>query len=127
MTRSGRMICLFFLLSGLTLIAGPGCAPPKPRLRFTYMEIEAYPTNVQEAIRNQEVLIGMTPMQVRYALGPPESARTFSPRQNEIAEEWTYRSVMKMKKVYLVFEEGKVSKISTEQLRLPTIRVEKVE
>jgi len=91
------------------------------------MEIEAYPTNVQEAIRNQEVLIGMTPMQVRYALGPPESARTFSPRQNEIAEEWTYRSVMKMKKVYLVFEEGKVSKISTEQLRLPTIRVEKVE
>jgi len=127
MSLSARMLFFLVFLAGATIFVGPGCAPPKPGLRYTYMEIETYPTDVQEAIRNREVLIGMTPEQVRYALGAPESARTFAPRQNEIAEEWTYRSVMQMKTVYLVFEQGKVSKISTEQLRLPTIRIEKVD
>jgi len=113
--------------SVVTLLAVSACAPPKPGLRYTYMEIETYPVEIQEAIRKKEVVIGMTPTQVRYALGAPESARTFAPREKEIAEEWTFRSVMQMKTVYIVFEQGKVTKYSTEQLRLPTIRIEKAD
>jgi len=122
-----KVFWFLLTLAQAAVLLSIGCTPPKPGLRFTYIEIEKYPAEIQEAIRKKEVIIGMTPIQVRYALGPPESARTFSPRENDIAEEWTYRSVMEMKTVYVVFEEGKVSRVSTEQRRVPTIRLEKVD
>ena len=100
---------------------------PQEGLRFTYVEVEKFPQEIQESIKNREVVLGMSPVQVRYALGPPLAARTFSSEEKrEIYEEWTYLSVMKLKKVYVVFQNGQVSKIETEQRKLPSIHIEKV-
>jgi len=110
----------------LLLLAVAGCAP-KAGLRFTYVEIEGYPLELQEKIRTGEAAIGMTPVQVRYALGAPDNARTFSPEDGRIAEEWSYASGMGLSKKLIVFENGTVVKIETEKRRLPNIRVEKVD
>ncbi len=99
---------------------------PQAGLRFTYIEIENFPKNIQESIKKKEAVVGMTPVQVRYALGPPIVARTFSSEKEEILEEWTYKSVMTMKKIYVIFKDGRVVKIETEQRRLPSIRIEKI-
>lgn len=99
---------------------------PQAGLRFTYVEIESFPQNIRESIKKKEAVLGMTPVQVRYSLGPPGLARTFSSGKNEILEEWTYRSVVTMKKVYVIFQDGQVVKIETEQRTFPSIRIEKI-
>ena len=104
----------------------PACATGGG-LRYTYMEIQDYPPEMQEKIRGKEAVIGMTPMQVRYALGAPASARTFSPEQGRLQEEWKYTSSMGIKKIFVVFEKGEVVRIETEELKFPTIRIEDAE
>lgn len=99
---------------------------PQAGLRFTYVEIESFPQAIRKSIKKKEAVLGMTPVQVRYALGSPRVARTFSSEKEEILEEWTYRSVVTMKKVYVIFQDGQVVKIETEQRMFPSIRIEKI-
>jgi len=115
MRNSALLITAVFMLTACASSAG---------LRYTYMEIQGYPLEMQENIRKKEAVIGMTPVQVRYALGSPVSARTFSPEEGRIQEEWKYTSKMGLKKVFVVFEKGEVVRIETEELKFPTIRIE---
>jgi len=110
------------ILFGLGLLALASCAGGG--LRYTYVEIESYPEQLQESIRRGEVMVGMTPIQVRYALGAPERSRTFSPEAGRIREEWKYLSNLNLKKVFVVFEKGEVVRIETEERKFPTIRIE---
>ncbi len=100
---------------------------PQAGLRFTYVEIESFPQAIQDSIKKKEAVIGMTPVQVRYALGAPLVARTFSSDKEDILEEWAYHSVMRMRKVYVIFQNGRVIKIETEQRTLPSIHIEKID
>jgi len=112
-----RRIVLWVAVLALAGCAGGG-------LRYTYFEIEPYPEEVRESIRRGEVMIGMTPAAVRYALGAPERSRTISPGEGRIQEEWMYRSNLGLKKVFVVFENGEVVRIETEERKFPTLRLE---
>lgn len=116
--RLALLVTTIFLLSACQTGGG---------LRYTYMEIQDFPQEIQEKIRGKEAVIGMTPAQVRYALGSPASARTFSPEQGRIQEEWRYTSSMGIRKIFVVFEKGEVVRIETEELKFPTIRIEDAE
>ena len=113
-------------LFGLAMLLLASCSSTSG-LRYTYYEIEKFPIDIHENIRNKNVVIGMTPMQVRYALGAPNEARAVAPKEGTVAEEWTYKMQTQFKKVYVIFENNQVVKIQTDGLRFPTIRLEKVD
>lgn len=97
-----------------------GCIAPSG-LRYTDIEIKDYPHDMQEQIRKSEVVIGMTPVQVRYAMGAPAYARTCYAPGGKIAEEWAYDSFSLLTKTYVVFENGRVVKIETTEHLLQPI------
>lgn len=89
----------------LTLALG-GCAAAPAR--FTHDEIKGFPVEVQENIIKGQVVPGMTPQQVRYAWGSPDSVRTLQPQDGKLAEEWVYTSGVGLFKTTLTFIEGKL-------------------
>ncbi|MBI5143258.1 MAG: hypothetical protein HZA20_13880 [Nitrospirae bacterium] len=110
-----RKTAVFVIACGLL----SGCIAP-PGLKYTDIEIKDYPHDVQERIRKSEVVIGMTPVQVRYARGAPSYARTWYASGGKIVEEWSYDSFSLLTKTYVVFENGRVVKIeTTEQVIQP--------
>lgn len=84
-----------------------GCAPTT--VRYTQEEIQEFPPPVQSLIMKGEVALGMTPKQVRYAWGGPDSVRILEPLDGKAREEWTYT---KLGGVYqtrkLLFVNGKL-------------------
>lgn len=95
------------LALGLALTTG-GCAAPA---RFTHDEIKGFPVEVQEKIIKGQVVPGMTPQQVRYAWGAPDSVRTLQPQDGRMAEEWVYTSGVGLFKTTLTFIDGKLTYI----------------
>ncbi|MEW6739925.1 MAG: hypothetical protein ACOYU2_11660 [Nitrospirota bacterium] len=95
-----------------------GCASSS--VRFTHDEIKDYPLDVQEKIIKGEVAPGMTPQQVRYAWGNPDSVKKLEPEKDgKQKEEWTYSSVLGAFKTRLIFIDGKLTYIiSTEPGRV---------
>ncbi|MDI6728173.1 MAG: hypothetical protein QMD44_04505 [Thermodesulfovibrionales bacterium] len=95
-----------------------GCASSS--VRFTHDEIKDYPLDVQEKIIKGEVTPGMTPQQVRYAWGNPDSVKKLeSEKDGKQKEEWTYSSVLGAFKTRLIFIDGKLTYIiSTEPGRV---------
>ncbi len=77
------------LLLAFLLFIHVGCATP---VRYTEEEIKGYPPDMQEHIRKGEIALGMSPNEVRYAWGAPETIKTLEPYTGKTREEWIYSS-----------------------------------
>lgn len=75
------------LISALILFLQVGCTTP---VRYSEEEIKGYPSDVQEFIRKGEIALGMTPKEVRYAWGSPETIKVLEPYDSKTREEWIY-------------------------------------
>jgi hypothetical protein len=84
-----------------------GCAMEKS-VRYTHEEIKDLPPNVQDRIMKGEVMLGMTPREVRYAWGPPESVRFLTPYEGKTREEWTYTRLGVYETKKLLFLDGRL-------------------
>jgi len=97
MKKTIFIILFFFVLSG--------CATG---VRYTIEEIKDYPEPIQTSIKKGEVVMGMTPAQVRYTWGTPNKVGT-SYEGGKHRELWIYTSFLGLSKsTYLFFEEGKL-------------------
>ncbi len=87
-------------------------------VRYTYEEIKSYPPDVQERIVKGEIALGMTKEQVRYAWGPPSSTRILTPEKGKQREEWIYSSSLGLLKSRLIFVDGKLTYIISNEQRI---------
>ncbi|MBF0506679.1 MAG: hypothetical protein HQL09_07575 [Nitrospirae bacterium] len=80
-----------------------------PSVRYTMEEIKDYPPEVQQNIVNGEVMSGMTPQQVRYAWGGPDSFIHAASKSGSgpVREEWVYSSGV-LCRVNIIFSDGKM-------------------
>ena len=91
------------LLVFLSLIAAAGCAQS---VRYSQDEIKDFPPQVQDYIRNSQVAVGMTRIQVRYSWGGPNAVHVLAPSaEGKERVEWTYQR-MKFFKTHLVFTDN---------------------
>lgn len=107
------MKVLFFLLILVFLF---GCA--SQGVRYTYEEIKNYPPEIQERIAKGEIALGMTKEQVRYAWGPPSSTRILTPEKGKQREEWIYSSSLGLLKSRLIFVDGKLTYVISNEQRI---------
>jgi len=100
--KKALFFALFLTLSLWTLL---GCTTT---VRYSPEEIKGYPPAVQEQIQQGNVVVGMTPQQVRYAWGPPTTANVMAPTQDgKMREEWLYSSGIFVQR-RLLFVDGKL-------------------
>ena len=97
-------VLLFFLQVGCTR-----------SIRYSADEIKDFPPSIQEHIKKGEVALGMTPKEVRYAWGAPDSIRNLEPFEGKTREEWIYSSrgtLGVLGTELLIFYDGKLIYIS---------------
>ena len=84
-------------------------------IRYTVEEIEGFPPDIQDQIKQGEITTGMTLVQVRYAWGAPDLVTVLSPTEDGLPRiEWTYKKLGLFKTI-LRFTDGKLTEIiSTE-------------
>ncbi len=104
---------LIALLIALFIV---GCA--SQGVRYTYDEIKDYPPDIQERITKGEIALGMTKEQVRFAWGPPSSTKILSPQKGKQREEWIYSSSLGLLKSRLIFIDGKLTYIISNEQRI---------
>lgn len=91
-------IILFFSISACAIT-----------VKYTPEEIKDYPETIQTSIKKGEVVMGMTPAQVRYAWGSPNKVST-SYEGGKHRELWVYSSFFGLiDKTYLFFEDSKLT------------------
>lgn len=101
------------ILTGLLVIAIAatsltGCAKS---LRYSHDEIKDFPPAVQDRIKNGEVAIGMTKLQVRYAWGGPDLVTVLAPAEGgKERVEWLYKRFQVFRS-RIVFTDDKVTEI----------------
>jgi hypothetical protein len=111
--KKALFFALFLTLSLWTLL---GCTTT---VRYSPEEIKGYPPMVQEQIQQGNVVVGMTPQQVRYAWGPPTTANVMTPTQDgKMREEWLYSSGIFVQR-RLLFVDGKLFDIFPEPKSAP--------
>ncbi|GAB5046689.1 hypothetical protein [Thermodesulfovibrio sp. TK110] len=93
-----------------------GCA--SQGVRYTYDEIKNYPPDIQERIAKGEIALGMTKEQVRLAWGNPSSVRVLTPEKGKQREEWIYSSSLGLLKSRLIFVDGKLTYIISNEQRI---------
>jgi len=82
---------LFFCLALAVLVLGAGCvSSPKSRIAKNQAAFNAYPADVQAALRRGEVKVSFTPEQVKIALGAPDRVLTRTGVEGQ-SETWIYR------------------------------------
>jgi hypothetical protein len=97
---------LIIVILAVSFLFGIGCTKS---VRYTEEEIQKFPTDIQENIRQGEVKLGMTTQQVRYAWGPPNSIKFLEPTpEGKTREEWTYTKLGVFGTKLLVFVDGKL-------------------
>lgn len=99
-----NLLFVIFIISVLL----SGCAKS---LRYSHDEIKSFDQTVQEHIKNGEVGVGMSKLQVRYAWGGPHNIVVLPP--NERGEErvqWVYRKFLFLK-TRLIFTADKLTEI----------------
>lgn len=82
---------LSFCLTLAVVVLSAGCvSSPKSRIAKNQTAFDAYPADVQTALRRGEVKVAFTPEQVKIALGAPDRVitRTSAGGQEEV---WVYR------------------------------------
>jgi len=100
------------LVSILLLLLQIGCTKS---IRYSADEIKDFPPSIQDNVRKGEVALGMTPQQVRYAWGAPDSIRILEPVDGKTREEWIYSASAVMGVIgtkLLVFYDGKLLYVS---------------
>ncbi|GAQ95631.1 hypothetical protein TAGGR_3104 [Thermodesulfovibrio aggregans] len=93
-----------------------GCA--SQGVRYTYDEIKNYPPDIQEKIAKGEIALGMTKEQVRLSWGNPSSVRVLTPEKGKPREEWIYSSSLGLLKSRLIFVDGKLTYIISNEQRI---------
>jgi outer membrane protein assembly factor BamE (lipoprotein component of BamABCDE complex) len=78
---------LLAVLSLSLLLFLSGCSKS---VRYTEEEIKTFPNEIKENVRKGQIALGMTPEQVRYAWGAPDSIKFLEAFENKSREEWTY-------------------------------------
>lgn len=78
-------------------------------VRYSPWEIDHYPPGVQESIRKGEVSMGMSPLEVRYAWGAPNSVRIAEAEPDgRYRETWVYTK-LRVFVTRLTFTDGKLT------------------
>jgi hypothetical protein len=88
-----------------------GCAS---LVRYSPDEIKGFTPEMQEHIKQGEIVTGMTPQQVRYSWGSPKTVNVLQPENGKYKEEWVY-SRMGIFKTRLIFIDGKLMRIITNE------------
>lgn len=80
-----------------------------PAVRYTPDEIKTYSPDIQQEIISGEVVSGMTPQQVRYAWGGPDSVgpAAGTAGSGPAREQWVYSSGV-LCRTTLIFSDGKL-------------------
>jgi len=99
----------FLLILALLFLLQFGCTKS---IRYSEEELKGFPPDIQEHIRKGEVALGMTPQQVRYAWGSPDSIKTLEPLDGKAREEWIYSTLSIIESRLLIFFDGKLIYIS---------------
>jgi len=94
-----------FVSFSLVFFLQTGCMQ---QIRYSETEIKGYPAKMQEYIRKGEIAPGMTPEQVRYAWGNPDSQKLLEPYEGKTREEWIYAKLGVFGTKILLFYEGKL-------------------
>jgi hypothetical protein len=95
-------------IAAFTLMLTAGCTKS---VRYSQDEIKDYPPAIQEHIKNNEVTIGMTKAQVRYSWGGPHAVKILSPGEGgKERVEWVYEK-LKFFKTRLIFSDGFLAEI----------------
>jgi hypothetical protein len=87
-------------------------------LRYSPDEIKDFPPAIQESIRNNEVVVGMTKLQVRYSWGGPDDIIVLSPAEGGKERiEWVYKK-MQFFKSRLIFVDDRLTEIISVEPRI---------
>lgn len=102
----------FFLLLIAVSIALTGCTKT---IRYSPEEIKDFQPAVQEHIKKNEIAVGMTKLQVRYAWGGPDIINILPPGEGGKERiEWTFTK-FRVFKTRLIFTDDRLTEIiSTE-------------
>jgi outer membrane protein assembly factor BamE (lipoprotein component of BamABCDE complex) len=105
MLRRFNMKKMVLLVLFLSLLLGVGCTKA---VRYSEDEIKAFSPEMQENIRKGQVGIGMSPQEVRYAWGSPDSIRILEPFDGKQLEEWIYSTLPVYGTRLLLFYDNKL-------------------
>jgi uncharacterized protein YneF (UPF0154 family) len=97
-----KVIVCVLILSFLLVV---GCTKA---VRYSEEEIKNFPPEAQENIRKGQVVLGMSPQEVRYAWGSPDSVRILEPFEGKQMEEWIYSTLPVYGTRLLLFYDGKL-------------------
>ena len=93
------------LITALLFLSQVGCTKS---IRYSEEEIKGFSPAIQEHIKQGEVVLGMTPQQVRYAWGSPDSLKILEPFEGKSREEWIYSTFGVVETKLLLFFDGKL-------------------
>jgi outer membrane protein assembly factor BamE (lipoprotein component of BamABCDE complex) len=93
------------LITALLFLSQVGCTKS---IRYSEEEIKGFSPAIQEHIKQGEVVLGMTPQQVRYAWGSPDSLKILEPFEGKTREEWIYSTFGVVETKLLLFFDGKL-------------------
>lgn len=93
------------LITALLFLSQVGCTKT---IRYSEEEIKGFSPAIQEHIKQGEVVLGMTPQQVRYAWGSPDSLKILEPFEGKTREEWIYSTFGVVETKLLIFFDGKL-------------------
>jgi outer membrane protein assembly factor BamE (lipoprotein component of BamABCDE complex) len=93
------------LIAALLFLSQVGCTKS---IRYSEEEIKGFSPAIQEHIKQGEVGLGMTPQQVRYAWGSPDSLKILEPFEGKSREEWIYSTFGVVETKLLLFFDGKL-------------------
>jgi len=97
---------LIIVILAVSFLFGVGCTKS---VRYTEEEIQQFPPETQEHIRQGEAKLGMTTQQVRYAWGAPNSIKFLEPTpEGKTREQWVYSKLGVFSTKLLVFVDGKL-------------------
>ena len=80
-------------------------------VKYSPQELSSYPKDIQEHIKNGEIVLGMTMQQVRFAWGSPQLVRTLTTKEGRLEEEWVYSNILGLSKTCLYFEGDRLTQI----------------
>jgi len=87
-------------------------------IRYSPDEIKDFPPAIRESIRNNEVVVGMNKLQVRYSWGGPDEIIVLRPTETGKERiEWVYKK-MQFFKSRLIFTDDTLTEIISVEPRM---------
>ena len=99
----------YVLVAGaVMMISLSACAKS---IRYSHDEIKDFQPSIQEHIKNSEIAVGMTKLQVRYSWGGPDNVIVLQPSEHGKERiEWVYEKLHFFKS-RLIFTDDKLTEI----------------